>query len=292
MKIGTKIVSVSFAVVGLLAIFGMMGFHAKKPDLHALSGIVEYTSAQAPLKQVSHGSGVFVDARHVLTASHVVAWDVDDEKVNGRVRLPDGDLYRFKKIRKSKKFDLAMITLDRPYRGVTDFPKFDCDPTKPGQVYTTIGNPLSVEFIDVEIRATGGRPNFLYGVEQNEDRNGKVVLPFETEKPHEETNLNPKYKVIPPDQLPKGDPQAELPKLEKEKQAQKQEPVNVKGATFFQGPALPGQSGSPVYDKDGNIRGVLIITLYDQDQSSYSGLGMYVDSPAVCEFIKNQKLAI
>lgn len=281
----------AIVTVGLLTIFAMGLHKEEKPDLQALAGVVEYVSTKAPLQQVSHGSGVFVSPDKVLTAAHVVQFDMDDERVHGRVRLEDGDLYNFKKIEKSKDFDLALITLDRPYRGAKNFPGVDCALTEPGEVYTTIGSPLSIEFINVEIRATGGRPNFLYSVAQNEDRNGKVVSPFETEKPRQKVELNPKYKVIPPDELPKGDPQAEAPKLDK-KQAQKQEPVNIQGASFFQGPALPGQSGSPVYDKDGNIRGVLVITLYDHDQTSYSGLGMYVDSPAVCKFVKGQELSL
>ena len=221
-----------------------------------------------------------------LTAAPLLISPCYSEAKQGRVfviRLEDGDIYHFKKIEKSKDFDLALITLDRPYRGSHNFPGMDCDPTKPGQVYTAIGSPLSVEFINIEIRATGGRPNFLYSVSQNEGRNGKVVSPFGESDHSKEAKLDPKYKVIPPDELPKGDPQAEAPKLDK-KQAKKQEPVNIRGASFFQGPALPGQSGSPVYDENGKIRGVVIITLYDQDQTSYSGLGMYVDSPAICKF--------
>lgn len=288
MKALSKILSISF-VMGLLAVFGVAGFtshEASKPDLHALSGIVEYMSEKSPLKQVSHGSGVFISKDQVLTAAHVVDFGLSNEKLKLRVRLPDGDLYSVKKIDNSKNFDMAVLTLDRPYRGEHNFPKLACDNTVPGEMYRTIGSPLSVEYLDAEIRATGGRPDFLYGVQQNEYRNGPSVSLYE-EQAQDKVELNPKYKVIPPDELP-NDPSKPAPELDKKQETKKQgRPVNVSGATFFQGPALPGQSGSPVYDKHGNIRGVVIITLYDSDKTSYSGLGMYIDSPAVCKFVND-----
>jgi S1-C subfamily serine protease len=283
-----SILSVSI-IVGLLAIFVMgISREDEKVDFHSVSGIVEYMSKELPLKQVSHGSGVFISDRHVLTAAHVLLYGKENDKVKGRVRLADGDIYHFDKIVKSEEVDVALITLDRPYRDVKSFPKFSCGKTTPGDMYRVVGSPLSIEFVDLAIRATGGRPMMNYHlVQQNEFRNGKPVFP-DGWKSQGKIEVKPKYEVIPPSKLPKGDPQA-TPLVKPEKSNEQK--VNLTGTTFFQGPALPGQSGSPVYDKNGDIRGVVVITLYDDDRTSYTNMGLYVDSPATCKFVKEASLS-
>lgn len=287
--------SVSFlsvaVVFGLMALFGMRigeNYITQKPDVHALSGVVEYMVNNFPNRSVAKGSGVFISPTKVLTAAHVLQFAHDDERWKLRVRLQDGDLYNVKSFEKSKKYDLGLITLDRPYRGNVNYPKFDCGPTKQGQILTTVGSPLTLEYIDVEIRAIGGDRMELYRLSQNELQDGPdVPLPEHKtaeskEKP--KPKINPKkYHMVPPNGLPKPNPEEAKPK-------KPQEP-NSRGGVMFQGPSLPGQSGAPVYDEKQNIKGVVIQTLIDDSRGfrSYAGLGMMVDSPYICEFVQGRE---
>ena len=267
----------TIVVFGILTMFGMKIIDNNKfPDVHGLSGVIEYMAVKtAPNRQVSKGSGVFISPTEVLTAAHVLAFKTDDERFKPRVRLEDGDLYNIKKIRKSKHYDLAIAELERPYKQKVKFPKFNCDPTTQGQILNAIGSPLVLEYMDVEIRATGGSQMEFYVQVQPE-------IPTSDEKPQANNKLK-RYKVLPPNELPKGDPNEPTPvKPQKQK-------VNPQGGAYFQGPALPGQSGSPVYDKNRDIRGVVILTMVDDNIRSYAGIGMYVDSPHVCRFVQGRE---
>jgi hypothetical protein len=288
----SKLLSV-FVVMGVLALFGMKVVdNHKVPDIHNLSGVVEYMMKTAPNRQVSKGSGVFIGPQHVLTAAHVLQFQVEDERFNARVRLQDGDIYHITKIVKSKDYDLAIAELDRPYRTAVKFPEFTCKPTEQGQVLNAVGSPMALEYIDVEIRAVGGSQMKLYASYQNPSQNGPSVPLPKTKKaeepapsmaPKKEAKKNKKYKVVPPDELPKGDPKDNA-KIKNPKQQ-----TNITGGVYFQGPALPGQSGSPVYDQYKDIRGVITTTMVDDNLRSYSGIGMYVDSPFLCEFVSKAK---
>jgi S1-C subfamily serine protease len=98
-----------------------------------------------------HGSGTFISPTQVLTAKHVAAHATG----NMRIRGPEGDIYHVVGVANGPT-DVAIITVDRPLRGV--HLSYSCDKLERGQKLFYYGNPLNIEFVGpIELTYMGGR---------------------------------------------------------------------------------------------------------------------------------------
>lgn len=252
-------------VLGMLSVFALSsaavtpggGGSEHDPNMLQPVGVIEIEQNSAPGIFVSHGSGVFITPTKFLTAEHVITSLVDNRlELSGRVRMEDGTLRQVTNVAVSRKYDLAIVTVDTPYEGY--IPPVSCKEMPRGAELITIGNPLSMEFVEVRVRVTGGKfsPGAMKAMQQQQSAEPSA------DKPERKAPDN----IQPPPEKPKE------PK-----------PVNFNGTEFFQGVALPGQSGSPVFTPTGEVVGILTITV--TDQSSFTGLGLYVKTSAACGFL-------
>jgi hypothetical protein len=102
------------------------------PDPLAASVIIENMNG--------HGSGGFVSPTQVITARHVAAHATDD---GFRVRGPEGDIYHVTDVALGPA-DIAIITVDRPFRGVPF--GFSCATRRRGDNLFYFGSPGEIEF--------------------------------------------------------------------------------------------------------------------------------------------------
>lgn len=261
----SKMLSV-LTILGGVAVFGVEQYQpTKQPDLVQPVGVIEIYKQDDLVRNVNKGTGVFVSPTQVLTAAHVVD-DPPDQNLVKKIRTENGDTYTVTDTKFAKDMDVAVVTVDRPYSGF--IPNVSCEAQKTGTELVTVGNPLMMLFLESKIQVAGGRPD----VKVSQDEGRAEVAPPPIQQPNQEPGPK-KFTRIPPDKVA---PQPQ----KKEKQA------NLNGAKFFQGPALPGQSGSPIYDKDGNIVGVLVISVVSEGVG-FSGLGMYVANSESCNFLKD-----
>lgn len=225
-------------------------------------GILEVAGVSDPTKFFSHGSGVFITPTRFLTADHVIEKLVLDKgkELVGRVRTEDGSLYKIIGTSKDDHYDIALVTVDHEYKG--PIPSINCLAQPRGTELITVGNPMSMEFLESKITVTGGR----VVVAQEDD-----VVPPLTEK-------EPLIRRNPSKMIPNDDPP---PRGERPAKAD-----DIVGLEFFQGVALPGQSGAPIFTKDGDVVGVLTVSVTDQRSGSFTGLGLYVKTESTCEFLR------
>lgn len=250
----SKMFSVA-AIAGILSISALPNEQPKKVDLIQPVGILEIELKQKPREFFSHGSGVFITPTRFLTAAHVIDKMPGNPTVAGRVRMEDGSLYNIIKVDIEPNHDVAYVTVDKPYKGY--IPEISCEAQPRGTQLTTVGNPLVMEFVEVKVTVAGGRPPA---------RSTETVSEQDSKKP----------KLVKPDDI---EPQKQIGRAAK--------PSNLNGQEFFQGVALPGQSGSPMFTEDGKVVGVLSISIMEMDIGSFTGLGLYVKTAAVCAWLKS-----
>ena len=266
--------------IGIILFYSLMLAWPFTGNPYDAVGIIEISQKSDPENFVSHGSGVFISPTKFLTAQHVSAPWLNADNM-GQVRTENGTKYRITDVTNSGTYDLAYVTVDHPYKGI--IPQLSCDPQTKGTELTTIGNPLSIEFIESTLRSVGGRvrsdivdsvpgqPEPLMNPPPV-DVVGTIVTPkiegAKKLKQLEPGDINPQTKPDGPS------PQGE-------------QATNLKGNVFFQGIALPGQSGSPVFDDDKNLVGIIAISIVEQNITSFTGLGMYVSTENACDFIRD-----
>jgi S1-C subfamily serine protease len=232
-------------------------------DLQSMVGVVEMN----PIG--SHGSGTFIDPVHMITASHVA------EELGNKpstIRMMNGDKFTTTgEAKESQAFDLAILTIDakHPYAG--KLPKISCDELAPLTRLTNVGNPIMAEFVVENVYTTGGRiaPVFQAKID------------------------GPKPGASPPDAImpPSGPKSKAKKRLEADPgHIRDDERQKVFANTMIvQGSILQGQSGSTLFDDDGNIVGILNTTFTNESTGSYTGLGAAVKTTGpVCQWIKDQ----
>ena len=253
----SKFLSVA-AVLGILTAGGFT-YKSLDKDLLQPVGIIEHALVENPTTYLSHGSGVFITPTKFLTAGHVMP--MLSPKVISKVRMENGDIYNVVGLDKNETMDVSYVTVDRPYKGF--IPKINCDAQPRKTELINISNPLSMEFVESKVTVTGGRPK------EDIQQNAGPELPIPPTD-------NDKFTRKMPDDLLNN----------KEQQEKAEEPTNIVGTVFFQGVVLPGQSGSPVFDKNGNIVGIVTVTILDPNSGSYTGLGLYVATSSICQFLQ------
>jgi hypothetical protein len=267
------------AVVGVMAIIGAGNPSEKvRPNIEQPVGLIEIAKKEAPLVFLSHGTGIFIAPTKFLTAQHVLTPLTEKPgELDTRIRMEDGDIYHIIGMQDSDETDVTVATVDRPYKGFV--PTISCEPEKRGTELTTIGNPLSLAFIETKIMVTGGRPDTV--VSQNEG-NGVEEPPLKLDQvpaPPSYPGKKKKFTRIPPNEIgPK----------ERTDGPRAPEKGELVGMEFFQGPALPGHSGSPIFNKDGYLVGTISVSVVDTGIGSFTGLGMYVPTAITCKFLADQ----
>lgn len=249
----SKILSVA-VVIGLMAISVLPNEPPKLVDITQPVGILEIDLKAKPREFFSHGSGVFITPTRFLTAAHVVNKVKNNPAVSARVRTEDGSLYSVTDVSLDADHDIAYVTLDRPYKGY--IPEISCEAQPRGTYLTTMGNPLQMEFVEVEVRVAGGRPPTYIPTSVTEQENKKPKL----RKPEDISPQKETGKFARPDQMI--------------------------GQEFFQGISLPGQSGSPMFTRDNKVVGVLSISILESQIGSFTGLGLYVKTSSACSFLE------
>jgi len=262
--------------IGFLGIYAMaMMPPSEVRDLAAPVGIIEISLDSFPDKFVGHGSGAFISSTKFLTAGHVVkeltTIDIKNP-ITGRIRMEDGTIFKIHNIAKASVVDLAIVTIQEEYTGY--IPPLVCEDAKRGTTLTTIGAPLSFEFVETKIMVSGG----VINADIKESKTQQQTEPQTYSNILDSPNRNPPRLNEPKRRFPK-----DLKLFEETKE--ERQSMNVAGTEFFQGIALPGQSGSPVFTDDGNIIGVITITITEDKIGSFTGLGLYVKTSSACGFL-------
>jgi len=274
MKTLSSIITAS-VVIGFLGIYVTVLIPPSEiKDLAAPVGILEISLDSFPDKYVGHGSGAFISSTKFLTAAHVAKDLVttnSENPITGRIRMENGTIYTINNIAMAKVVDLAIVTIQEEYNGYV--PPLVCEDVKRGTELTTIGAPLSFEFVETKIMVAGG----VINADIKESNMQQKMEPLSYSNIIDSPNRNP-LRLEPKRKFPK-----DLKLFEETKEEEKS--MNIAGTEFFQGIALPGQSGSPVYTKDGNIIGVITVTITEDKIGSFTGLGLYVKTSSACGFL-------
>jgi S1-C subfamily serine protease len=217
-----------------------------------------------------HGSGTFIDPFHILTVWHITQGMPDDAKLTARTY--DGTEYNTTgDLLSTQDLDIGILTIDatKPYEGPVQ--KIKCGKIPPLTPLINVGNPLQFDFVATNMYTTGGR-----------------LSPAALEE-----ISKPDAKPSPPEALRPG-----LKGKKKKKTAQTEEELNTvqkaeekrvfNNLMIVNGPIVSGNSGSALFDTDGNIVGVLHITL-TSGVGNLTGLGGAVEmSGSACQWIKDQ----